>query len=514
MIRRAYISVNGRNIHFRWCGSGAPIILLHASPQSSSAMETQLTVYGAVGLAIALDTPGYGCSDPLPLMSPTITDYAHSLSETLDALKIEKAAFFSRHTGVSIAIEFSLMSPERVSGLICDGLPIYTDDLKAEYLARYIEPIASRWDAAHLVSLWFRFREQHVFWPWFKQQPQARADADTPSADELHIGALNMLLSGSSSGLAELAVFRYDMAQALTEVSVPVTIATRPGDSLFRRMALLENLPDNIHILRMERNACYLAEEEHRRLYLESLDQDYSLPAEPASFEKRTKHFVDYAGGQIALRTIAGRRGAKWLLLLPVIPGGAEFHEDLITALAKNYNVVAMDPPSCGDTTIVCSNSPLDDYENAAKHVKQNLNQGLSILGFGAGALIADRIADEKDMLHRYCVPDQQTARLLLDTPSALPDLTPDSYGLHLVKAWHYLRDKMLWRETKLGRREGIVNKVIDLRELQRKTLSLMKHPTQVNPLLQAYYEEAVEVNAPAKEATLSEIMDQLRTLQ
>ena len=90
MIRREFINVDGQEVHFRIAGNGPPIVLLHDSPRSSVLHLPQLEHFADEFTVIALDTPGYGNSAPLPREPrPEIGDFADSLAATLTALAIE-----------------------------------------------------------------------------------------------------------------------------------------------------------------------------------------------------------------------------------------------------------------------------------------------------------------------------------------------------------------------------------------------------------------------------------------
>ena len=54
-----------------------------------------------------------------------------------------------------------------------------------------------RWDGSHLIWAWFRYREQHVFWPWDKALPNHRADTEVPPLDFLYRGAVELLEAGA-----------------------------------------------------------------------------------------------------------------------------------------------------------------------------------------------------------------------------------------------------------------------------------------------------------------------------
>ena len=85
-ITRAYVCVAGRLVHYRTCGQGPCVVLLHDSPRSSRLHLATMRYLARRFTVVALDTPGYGLSDPLPLRDPHIEDFAAFLGQTLAQL--------------------------------------------------------------------------------------------------------------------------------------------------------------------------------------------------------------------------------------------------------------------------------------------------------------------------------------------------------------------------------------------------------------------------------------------
>ena len=145
-ITRHFVTVGTRRVHYRRAGSGPPVVMLHPSPSCSGSLTGTIDVFAKAFTAIALDTPGYGLSDLLPMEQPEIPDFAEALAETLDALGIERCGVFGSHTGASIAIEFIRRYPERASITVFDGYPGYTDDYRADMLESYLPPYVPKWE--------------------------------------------------------------------------------------------------------------------------------------------------------------------------------------------------------------------------------------------------------------------------------------------------------------------------------------------------------------------------------
>lgn len=67
--------------------------------------------------SIAMDTPGFGQSDPPPRPAPGLGWYATRVRDLLDALGIQRAHLAGHHTGAMIACEVAAAFPERVASL-------------------------------------------------------------------------------------------------------------------------------------------------------------------------------------------------------------------------------------------------------------------------------------------------------------------------------------------------------------------------------------------------------------
>ena len=98
-------------VHYRRCGDGQPLLLLHQSPSSSTMFRKAYALLAQAGIqAIGVDTPGFGMSD-VPPHVPSIEDYAQAIPPVLDHLKLDAAAMLGHHTGASIAVEVATRFP-------------------------------------------------------------------------------------------------------------------------------------------------------------------------------------------------------------------------------------------------------------------------------------------------------------------------------------------------------------------------------------------------------------------
>src|SRR5262249_46196128 len=126
MIERSFVLISSGLVHVAACGAGRPILLLHQTPRSWDEFRDVLPVLGAKYRAIAMDTVGFGDSEPLPAGLDSIEAWAKSAHEVLAALACSSAVVAGHHTGAAIAVEMAASHPERVEALVLSASP-YVD---------------------------------------------------------------------------------------------------------------------------------------------------------------------------------------------------------------------------------------------------------------------------------------------------------------------------------------------------------------------------------------------------
>lgn len=182
-------------------GAGPPLLLLHQTPRSVDEYAEVLPILAARHRVIAVDTPGYGASDPVS-GQPEISDYAAALRDVLDEHDIAKAIVVGHHTGALIAVEMAAATPGRVDRLALSG-PIYMD---AEARAR-LRPLFEQWrirdDGSHLKKKW------DALHGWL------------PRPDLLQRFVVDLFRAGETSEQGHLAAANYHMEDRLPLVSCP-----------------------------------------------------------------------------------------------------------------------------------------------------------------------------------------------------------------------------------------------------------------------------------------------------
>jgi pimeloyl-ACP methyl ester carboxylesterase len=132
-----------------------PLVLLHQTPRSVDEYRDVIPLLAAERRVIAVDMPGYGCSD-VPDHQPSVEEYADTVVALLDHLGIPEAVLVGHHTGAILAIDIAARHPQRVHRLALSG-PFYMDAEAREMLNGISEQWRMRPDGSHLQEKWDKF---------------------------------------------------------------------------------------------------------------------------------------------------------------------------------------------------------------------------------------------------------------------------------------------------------------------------------------------------------------------
>lgn len=189
---------------------GTPLVLLHQTPRSADEYAEILPLLGAHRRVVAFDTPGYGCSDPVP-GKPRIEDYAFAIRQALAALGIERAIVCGHHTGAVVAIEMAAAYPGIVDRAVLSGA-IFLDDVARAAMRPYFVQWRVHPDGSHLTEKWRALAR------W------------TPDTQLLHRAATDQFRAGEASEQGHFAVLNYDMSARLPLVRCPALFLFHQND--------------------------------------------------------------------------------------------------------------------------------------------------------------------------------------------------------------------------------------------------------------------------------------------
>lgn len=190
-------------VHYVRAGPPAApvVVLLHQTPRSIDEYAEVLPRLATTHAVIAIDTPGYGCSDR-PVEQPTIADYAASVLAVLDDAGCDRAWVGGHHTGGVIAVELAASRPERVAGVVFSG-PVYVDEAMRPALSAHFRQWHVASDGSHLIEKWRKMLD-------WTQQP-ALAQRVT----------LDLFRAGETSEFGHFAVGAYRMEDRLGLLRCP-----------------------------------------------------------------------------------------------------------------------------------------------------------------------------------------------------------------------------------------------------------------------------------------------------
>lgn len=398
-ITRHYLDIGTRRVHYRRCGSGPALLMVHQSPRSSAEYETLMQAWGSQFTCIAPDTPGFGQSDPLSMDAPTINDFADALIGLIDALGLAPVTAYGFHSGGIILVTALKRAPERFRAMAIGGYAIWTDDEMALFSDKYLPPFLPSAYGEHLTWLWNRMLEQSWFFPWFAVDGDHRLSVAHADVDRVDAAVREMLDAGNAYRAGYGAVLRAPRdIPAADAASPPVLITAYDGDPLQPHIDRLGIMPDGWQARKLSTPA------EHHAQSLAFLvghaegDSPTILDSEEAGFIDVTT--ADFSG-------LIHWRGQSGSLLAIHPPGSAG---ELIDASAA----MVIDLPGHG----LSDPWPGQPPENWAawQHVIDAAAQQLSC-----------------QEIKLPTVPQGDPNRLF-------PDLTPDRFGGHLTKAWSIVR--------------------------------------------------------------------------
>ena len=228
-LRRAYFECRHGQLHVRMafpCTGGfderTPLVCLHQSPLSSRSFVPLLPELGTDRSVYALDTPGYGESDPPAVRTapPTIADYAAAVGEFLDALRLREVDVLGHHAGAAIAAELAIARPSQLRRLVLVSLPVHTAAERDAFDAQPW-PLPPAEDGSHALREW---------------QRSVAARGPGVTLGQLAAEFADKLHNGARAYFATRALYHWPAAERLKLIRQP-TLVLRPKDELWEATA-------------------------------------------------------------------------------------------------------------------------------------------------------------------------------------------------------------------------------------------------------------------------------------
>jgi pimeloyl-ACP methyl ester carboxylesterase len=394
----------------------------------------------------ALDNPGFGGSDPLPSEGLTVADLARATGDAIVALGIAPCTVFGTHTGALIAAELGAGWPETVTGLVIEGLPIFTEQEIADLFEGYGDYFAKLVPdplGGHLTSTWMRFRDQFIWFPWASRDVGRRNPVDRPTAEEIHlwVGMFYRSCQTYSAAYRAACYHGYRARLAAERNPVPAVFMASAEDMLFGH---LDRLPAMQPGQRIERLA-YDPPAKYRAI----VEFAQSLPMGAPVLRQVSQRLVGSGPavqfvGQAFVRSY-GNRSAPALMLLHDMPGSGLVLHDLALDLARDWHVVVPDLPGCGESGLP-QGPPVEVAADSLETVSQALGvTEYAVAAWGCASVVAAALAARANSGVSALVLEQAIAADPAIAARIAPDLPLRDEGSHWLTAWLMVRDNQIY---------------------------------------------------------------------
>ena len=250
-IDRAFVRIKEGQVHYRTCGPCADnknltLYMIHASPAASNNLVPLIGELGASRRIIAPDTLGFGDSPPPTQEVPNAEDYAESVIRVMDALGLETCDVFGSHTGAHIACELAILYPDRVRRLVFDGIGMFSEKDKNDFLTNYAPEVQPDEFGQHLIWAWNFVRDQVLHFPYFRRTPDFRQPgASMPPPEAIHAIVLELLKGLTTYHKGYRAAFRHPDHERLPLITQRTFCSASETDPLAAGVAAASQLVPN-----------------------------------------------------------------------------------------------------------------------------------------------------------------------------------------------------------------------------------------------------------------------------
>jgi 3-oxoadipate enol-lactonase len=179
MEKSGFIPVNGGRLYYEEAGEGYPLVLLHAGVANLRQWDPHVPAFAEHYRVIRYDTRGWGRSESEHVEFSNHGD----LEQALDHLGVEATYLLGTSRSASIALNFAVTHPERVTRLVeVAGGGVGEPDLPAEALAPS-EALEKATEEALEAKDWKRLADlETAFWGDGPGQPEGRLNASARAA--------------------------------------------------------------------------------------------------------------------------------------------------------------------------------------------------------------------------------------------------------------------------------------------------------------------------------------------
>lgn len=487
-IRNRILRVGSRDIFYKNAGKGPPIVLIHSSPGDSSFWEDDIPELAVNYSVYAFDSPGFGRSEPPPQTQRDVSFMADRIAAAMQALGLPPAVIVGSHTGAAVGMELTARHPEKVVGLMLDGIPVFNEHELKHWFDDFFDPLTPEKRAGHFTSMWTRSRDQGLWFPWSINAPEHLMPVRRLSGAPQIQRNMMRIMRSARTYLPEFrsAVFYAPRVPAtLAKIDVPTYIVCAKGDPLSPHMERLPPMKPNHKVQMM---SGFMEIRESRNAWLPSVIGSKAAPPivdQPPVDEGISGYIVELADGREVYMRIAGKPDQPALLLIHDAPGSSHMHRPLIEALSAHARVYAVDLPGCGETEPLSSETPtIGDFAEVMRSVMAAMGlKRASVYGVGFGSSVALELAArhpklvDKLVLQSLLLASAEERADMLKNYAPRIELKAD--GSHWYTTWLMLRDSLIfwpWYQSTGDRLRKIdIREQFDAIPLHDRTVEVMK---------------------------------------
>lgn len=495
LLKRRFLKVGDRRVHYVCAGAGPPVVLIHSSPANVRLLDKEIHRLSADFTVFAFDTPGFGLSDPLPGQKLTVADLADAMADTLAAIGMPRCPIFGTHTGAAIALELGVRHPGVATGLVLDGIPAFTDEECAQLFGDYFRALPLSDLGRQYSETWTRFRDQSIWFPWTHRFPEQlnAYDLSPPHSTHLWVSMYFEAAEHYSPAYRAASFYGEQALHAAAALTLPAVICATTSDMLYPHMARLPALKPGQLIVDI--GDSYERKRELIAASFVRFGADGPAPVDNLSIVSSTcieRQFVDGRQGQLHFRH-CGDRATPAVLLIHDAPGSSEQSEDLIARLAHDHFVIAPDLPGHGESDAPTTPPTLAEYASDLAQLLQTLGvKSAAVYGIGFGSSAALAFADSYPeqviaiTLDALALPDAVQAAAMKAHYAPPIAIEPD--GAHWYRTWLMLRDAQVyfpWYEPTLAALRRVPAD-FSARPLHRHTMDVMRGHASYGHLIHA----------------------------
>jgi pimeloyl-ACP methyl ester carboxylesterase len=212
--------------------------MAHGGPGSSLGLVPLIADLGADRVVAAPDMMGNGCSDPPPSIPTTIEFYAGGLIAVMDHLGLEQVDLYGHHTGAQVITELAIAHPGRVRRLILDGVALFDEAQRIEFLSHYAPTITPQADGGHLAWVWEFISQTTQHFPHYLRDATHRIEGAAALPPPVVTARVAEVLQvWATYHLSYQAAFTHRFAERLTLIAAPTLVLQVERDPLARYAA-------------------------------------------------------------------------------------------------------------------------------------------------------------------------------------------------------------------------------------------------------------------------------------